>query len=208
MNVLGKRQATMDRALLLLEGNDGKRIVETGCAHTPGDWDGAGLSTVVFSRWAAEHDGSFTSVDIDPAHIEAARKMTTYPVNFECRDSVEYLTHRTDPIDLLYLDSLDYPYGRLLDAYGGKANLGAAIADLALTSQTEILARFGDIIRPSQAHAMREVWAALPLLTEHALVLIDDADLPGGGKARLAKGYLSDYGWRCVMDGYQTLWTR
>lgn len=208
MTLLGKRQGTMDRGLLLLEASDGKRIVETGCAYNPGDWDGAGLSTVTFSRWAAEHDGSLTSVDIDPTHIEAAKRLTTYPVEFVLADSVDYLRRRTEPIDLLYLDSLDYPYGTMLDAYGGRQDLNAAIAALAAVPEEQVIARFSRDILPSQLHCLSETVKAMPLLSEHGVILIDDAGLPGGGKARHAKSYLARQGWRNVLEGYQSLWTR
>jgi len=83
------------------------------------------------------------------------------------------------PIDLLYLDSFDYPEG----------------PDDALRDA-------------SQQHCRNELEAALPFLAPSAIVLIDDGDLPGGGKPRLAKERLAQLGWTCVLDEYQTLWGR
>ena len=65
----------------------------------------------------------------------------------------------------------------------------------------------------SQRHCLNRgeertrVAAALPSLSAAAIVLIDDGDLPGGGKPRLAKELLSKLSWTCVIDDYQTLWS-
>lgn len=201
----------MDLALSLLAKSGGSHIVETGCAHTRGDWSGAGLSTVVFGKWCKRYGGHLVSVDIDLAHIAAAKAMTRHQskvINFVQADSVVYLHGRTSPIDLLYLDSLDYPYGAILDAYGGKDDLARAIRAAAEIPESEIVNRFDDVILPSQEHCARELVAALPLLHQRSLVLIDDAGLPGGGKARLAKQILKAGGWSCIMDAYQTLWSQ
>ena len=198
---MNKREPTMSRALSMLE--DGATIVETGCARLPDD----GQSTLVFGRWAAEHKGYVWSVDIDPDIVTGAAALTAgYPVTFALGDSVDFLAGFGQPIDLLYLDSFDYPYGALLDLYGGKTDIEAAIADVALMSEAAIVAAHGDLIGPAQRHAEREIIAALPYLT--GPVLIDDADLAGGGKARLARVVLAEHGFRCIADAYQTLWAR
>lgn len=182
-------------------------IVETGCAYNPGDWSGAGLSTIVFAAHAEASGGRLTSVDIDPEHIAAAASMVNSPIMLVCDDSVRYLAERSEPIDLLYLDSLDYPYGELLDLYGGKEDLPEAIRTLGRLGH-QVEERHYDIIGPSQEHCAREITAALPLLGPGSVVLIDDAGLPGGGKARLAKRVLHDAGWTNRLDGYQSLWVR
>lgn len=185
----------------------GARIVETGCAHTPDDWAGAGMSTVIFGAWAEATGSTVVSVDIDVHHIAMASELAIGPIAYVNADSVTYLEERTEPIDLLYLDSLDYPYGALLDLYGGKTDLDGAIRRLgALGHEVERL--HGDIIAESQEHCAAEATAALPLLREGAVVLIDDAGLPGGGKARLARRVLMDAGFVNRLDGYQTLWVR
>jgi hypothetical protein len=79
---------------------------------------------------------------------------------------------------LLYLDSWDYPVG---------ADDGSRAA--------------------SQEHCLGELDAALPSLHARSLVLIDDGDLPGGGKPLLAKRRLADLGWSPLVDAYQTLWS-
>ena len=207
---LGKRAPTMQLALRLLA--DGAEIVETGCAYTPDDWSGAGLSTVVFGAWAADHDGTVRTVDIDHDHLNACRRLTAAYrecVFYEEADSVIFLDSLpAASIDLLYLDSLDYPYGALLDLYGGKTDLNAAITTLAALPEAEVVARHGTIIAASQEHCEREITAALPALHARSVVLIDDAGLPGGGKARLARRVLAGAGWTCRLEGYQILWTK
>ncbi|MGH7329444.1 MAG: hypothetical protein ACREJX_13945, partial [Polyangiaceae bacterium] len=103
-------------------------------------------------------------------------------ITVDLGDSVGFLrnwaqAHSGTPIDLLYLDSLDYP-----------------------------VAPKDGPREPSQQHCLAELDAALPSLAPRAIVLIDDADLPGGGKARFARERLAQLGWRCDLDDYQTLW--
>lgn len=215
---LGKREVTMRLALkMLAERTKNAVIVEMGCAYTPGDWSGAGQSTLVFAEWLDDHDGHLHTVDIDADHIAACRRITVGFedfISYHVADSVLYLRNaiqaelRWRRIDLLYLDSLDYPYGELLDLYGGKTDLDAAVASLGALSEAEVVERHGDIIHDSQRHAAKEAMAALPHLSERAIVLIDDAALPGGGKARLARAVLDAYDFREVLTGYQTLWAR
>jgi ADP-heptose:LPS heptosyltransferase len=85
-------------------------IVETGCVRSAEDWS-AGYSTYLFGAYLdGRRCGSLTSVDINPGNCKTARDL--------CRDwserltvvescSVAYLSERTDPVDVLFLDSLD-----------------------------------------------------------------------------------------------------
>lgn len=108
-------------------------------------------------------------------------------------------------IDLLYLDSFDYPYGTLLEAYGGKSDIESARKIVEGMSDEAIVDRFGSVIAPCQEHCLAEIQAAAPSLTPGAVVLIDDV-LPGGGKPRLAKEWMRAQGWLHVLEDYQTLW--
>lgn len=196
-DLLGKRAETMRHALEHAPENP--TIVETGCYRgNPHE----GMSTVTFLRWVTEHGGLLHSVDIDPAAVAAGSLF--HPVTLG--DSVDFLVRFDRPIDVLYLDSHDYPDGPLRDIYGGKDDIHAAIATLDAMGEAEIVARHGDLILPSQEHCADEVVAALPNLHSRSVVVIDDAALPGGGKARLARGVLAEHGWRCVLDAYQTVW--
>ena len=205
---LGKREGTMRLALKLLEQRGGSRIIETGCAREPDNWSGDGMSTLVFAQWIREHGGSLRTIDNDVDHLAACKLMVGYPIQYTLAHSVAALRRNRRRIDLLYLDSLDYLFGALCDLYGGKTDLDVAIATLRAMPEAEIVAQHHEIIDPSQQHCRAEVSAAMPMLPLGALVLIDDAGLPGGGKARLAKKLLWDAGWECLADEYQTLWSK
>lgn len=201
-SLLGQRADTMRYALE--HALDAPAIVETGCYRgKPNE----GMSTVLFATWVAEHGGSLHSVDIDPEAVAEARLFAP-GATIVASDSVAFLAALTGPIDLLYLDSHDYPDGALRDLYGGREDIHAAMAFLSEMGDEWVVANHGDLILPSQQHAAAEVTAALPLLHSRSIVVIDDAALPGGGKARLAREVLGGAGFRCVMDGYQTVWTR
>ena len=125
-------------------------------------------------------------------------------------DSVEFLQTLPDDsrIDLLYLDSFDYPYGKILEKYGGREDIKKAIDIVQFMSDDEIVSKHLDIINDSQEHCLNEIKAALPFLHDQTPVLIDDGDLPGGGKPRLAKLFLAEKGYTCVAESYQTLWIK
>ena len=186
-NRLGRRYQTMHAALtLLFERSQRNRIVlETGCVRERNDY-GAGYSTVVFGHALSRHGGMLHTVDLSEKNLAACKRLTkryASSISYNSGDSVTFLkswnAHPSASINLLYLDSFDYP---------GKPD---------------------EVLREaSQRHCLNELAAALPSLSEAAIVLIDDGDLPGGGKPRLAKELLSKLSWTCVIDDYQTLWIR
>jgi hypothetical protein len=205
---LGKRTPTMQRALDTSVARGGRTIIETGCARMADSWEGDGMSTLVFGEHVTHCGGWLWTVDNDAVNLATAMTLSQpyrSRITYSLGDSVAFLRAFGGPIDLLYLDSLDYPYGTLLDLYGGRDDIAAAEATLAAMSEAEIVDRHGDLISPSQEHAVAELRAAS--LHAGSLVLIDDADLPGGGKARLAKHLLAERGATCLAEGYQSLWS-
>lgn len=58
---------------------------------------------------------------------------------------------------------------------------------------------------PSQEHHLKEIIAAYPKLTSKSIVMIDDCDLPGGGKGGLVISYLLERGWKVLAAGYQVI---
>lgn len=161
---LGRRYQTMRAAIaLLLERTEAGRVVlETGCVRERNDY-GAGYSTFVFGEVLAHYGGA--------------------RISYHSGDAVALLStwnaHVSGSIDLLYLDSLDYPE---------KPDDRLRVA--------------------SQRQCLEELEAALPSLSTTAIVLIDDGELPAGGKPRLAKARLAKLAWTCVLHDYQTLWVR
>lgn len=208
---LGFRFPTMQMALTLLENRCGRHIIETGTMRMADDW-GAGCSTLIFAEYCRAHECRLATVDLFPRNIEMSKKLTAdYAdlIEYVTCDSVEYLkTLESNSVDLLYLDSVDYPYVELLDIYGGRHNLKLAMEILADLGDEEILKRHGDLILPCQLHCANEVLAAFHTLHENSIVLIDDDHIPGGGKPRLAKHLLDEKGWTEVLKNQQSLWIR
>lgn len=209
-----KRYHTFKAALTLLESRRpaGALIVETGCQREVDDW-GAGCSTTVLGSYCALTGGHLVSIDNDRKHLDRCMAIVNAAgldshVKLEHGDSVGWFeSHRGPEIDLLYLDSFDYPYGKILDEYGGKTDIDKAKAIVDALSDAEIVERHRDIIAASQEHCLAEIKAAANSLHHGTVVLIDDV-LPGGGKPRLASEWMRmrAQGWMKVLEDYQTLW--
>lgn len=60
---------------------------------------------------------------------------------------------------------------------------------------------------PSQLHQMAELGAAYGKLSPKALVLMDDCNIPGGGKGLLSAQFLDQRGWKLIGNGYQKLYS-
>lgn len=211
-DALDQRYPTMELALRLFAGRGGKTIVETGSVRMAEDW-GAGMSTVIFGEFVSKHGGHLWTVDNDSSHLATCRQLTAeYAAHITyCEsDSVEFLAQwarrGSRPIDLLYLDSWDYPYGELLNLYGGYVDIHQAIRTLQELGDEKIVELYGNLVLPCQEHCRNELLAAWPTLHEQSIVLIDDNGLPGGGKPRLAHQVLKERGWQCLLAGRQTLW--
>lgn len=205
---LGKRFHTMKAALTLFLARGGQTIVETGCQRLEDDW-GAGCSTEVFSEFICHYGiGKMYSIDNNQENINFAAELTNPEVTeFICEDSVIALQKFRYPmIDLLYLDSYDYPYEELLDEFGRQDDLDLAIERIHNVSDDYIVQHFIDIIKPSQEHQVKELEAAEDKLHENSIILLDDYDLPGGGKCRLSHEWLLDHDWKPILTSYQSLW--
>lgn len=180
---LGGRFPTMKIALNLFLQHHGKNIVETGTLRwvegLDHGWEGDGNATFIFGEVLKEFGGHLWTCDADPVAIAESREGTkpfAGHITYLTQDSVAFLDGFDQPIDLLYLDSLDCP-------------------------------REGDA-SAAQAHNLREMKAALPKLSQNAVVLIDDNGYPSGGKALQSKRYLAEHDWVCLYDAQQTLWAR
>lgn len=83
-------------------------IVETGCARLEDNYQGDGMSTLIFDTFVREYGGEFYSVDINPENVSFARRHVGPNTGVFCSDSVKFLHTFNKPIDLLYLDSFDF----------------------------------------------------------------------------------------------------
>jgi len=193
-------------------------IVETGCQRLKEDI-GGGMSTSIFGEFVTRYGGHLYTVDNTPNHLATCRSVTSEwkgSVTYVLSDSVLFLRDPSPPlkgVDLLYLDSYDYPYGAILDCYGGQTDINQAITTVGEMTDQEVLLAHSDVILPCQEHCLRELKSAIDsgLLGRKTILLIDDNQWPGGGKSRLAKEFLgSQYPgkqrWVCLLDGQQTIW--
>lgn len=105
------RYPTFKLALNLFLQTKGKNIVETGTTRMVEDY-GAGYSTVLFGDFLAKYGGHIWTVDISQPNIDTC-KIVTEPfksvITYVTDDSHTFLANFTQSIDLLYLDSYDYP---------------------------------------------------------------------------------------------------
>lgn len=175
------RYYTFKIALNIFLQRGWKTIVETGTVNE-GDV-GAGASTIIFGKFLKRYGGQLSTVDLSTEAIEESKKKTfDYRENiiYVNMDSVKFLeTVAPEKIELLYLDSVDYPV------------------------------KEGDpTINECQEHQLREIEAAYSRVISGGLILLDDNMLEGGGKAKLAKEFLEKQGAICVMDFQQSLWIK
>lgn len=104
------RDRSFDLMLRHLSGFQIPRIVETGCIRAEEDWHGAGFSTYLLGAYAAACGGRLESVDVGEKNCVFAKKWTRIfgrHVEVFCQDSLRYLGERSEPLDLLFLDSWD-----------------------------------------------------------------------------------------------------
>lgn len=180
----GKRRDTLREVLQLLEHRKAKTLVETGVARMGLEKSkGDGASTIVFGLWAKLNDAHLYSVDIDPEATERAGEAVAAMeldehVTLVTSDSVAYLSGFTDKVDFLYLDSYDYH-----------------------KTDTEIQ-------QASQAHHLKEIEAIEGRLHDETVILIDDCDMPNGGKGKLVIERLTANGWKVHMSEYQVILLR
>lgn len=185
-------------------------IVETGCQRAEDDL-GSGMSSSIFAEYINRYGGSLVVIDNNAIHLQMAKKLLQkWPEidkQFVLKDSVVALRD-IEHCDLLYLDSWDYPYGELLEAYGGKKDITKAERLLIDTPTSEVRSMFFETINPSQEHCVREYQAMSNKMKPGSLLMIDDNQLKGGGKPGLVKPMLPADGWTCLLDAQQTLWIK
>ena len=180
----GKRRDTLREVLRLLDERNAKVLVETGVARMGLEKSkGDGASTIVFGLWSSQNDAHLYSVDIDPeATAKAGEAVSAMElgehVTLVTSDSVAYLADFTDAVDFLYLDSYDY-------------------------HKTDT-----SIQQASQAHHLKEIEAIEGCLHDDTVILIDDCDMPNGGKGKLVIERLTANGWRVHMSQYQVILLR
>jgi hypothetical protein len=170
------RYPTFTEAFNLINERNVRTIVETGTARC-GDtnFDGDGGSTILFGHWAFDHNAQMFSVDISESHIEIAKKVTQ-----------PYLSnlHYVLQDSVAFLESFEGPIDFLyLDSWD--------------YSETDP--------HPAQIHNLKEVIAAYDKLHDKSIIMIDDCNIPGGGKGKLAIEYLLERGWHKHTNKHQVI---
>lgn len=208
------RYTTFNIALNLLnQQHPNPTIIETGCQRQKDDI-GGGMSTTIFAEYLSRYNGKLISVDLSPQSCLVAKQVIApfieHKVNISIieSDSVKFLAEYQGSCDLLYLDSFDYPYGELLNKYGGQTDIVKAEKLLWDKNPELLIEEFSSVILPCQQHCVNEFLAIKDRLNENTILLLDDNLLPGGGKPRLLKEMLPDLGWTCLLDFQQSLWIR
>ncbi|MBS0604823.1 MAG: class I SAM-dependent methyltransferase [Verrucomicrobia bacterium] len=174
--VSDKRFSTYKVCLELIEHRGAKTLVETGTARNgTKNCVGDGCSTVIFADWAKDHGAALFSVDINPQAINESREAVK-----RVNPNVQFATQ--DSIQFLkdFNRPIDFLY---LDSY-----------DFELDNPA-----------PSQLHHLNEIKAAYPFLHKDSIIMIDDCDLPHGGKGKLAIEFLTSQGWIVLASAYQTI---
>ncbi len=176
------RYQTFHLALnLLFQRHEKPLIVETGCQRLKDDI-GAGMSTSIFGEYVHRYGGRLVTVDFSEQNLNICRESTASfsdKIQYVFSDSLVFLKQLTETPGLIYLDSYDY------DINGSDEDR-----------------------RLSQEHCLKEWLIVEPLLKDDTIVLLDDNDLPGGGKPKKVKADLSSKGWTCLLDWQQSLWVK
>jgi hypothetical protein len=109
--LLKQRNGTFYQALMLAVARNVKNIVETGTLRKADNWEGDGQSTLLLAEFASRYGCKLWTCDVDPTSIALCRELTlpyASHIEYVVSDSVQFLREFPDPIDFLYLDSMDF----------------------------------------------------------------------------------------------------
>lgn len=178
-----KRRDSFRLTMKLMAKADAKVIVETGTSRE--GLRGAksnGAATIVFGKWAKENGGFVHSVDINQESVKNAQT----EVDRQGLSEVVKI-HLSDSVQFLsnFEKSVDLLY---LDSYDYSSDV--------------------EVQKKSQEHHLKEFKAIEDRLHKNSIVLIDDCDLPNGGKGKLVIKYMLKNDWKIVLDAYQVLLVR
>lgn len=178
-----KRRDTFLKTLELLDQINANIIIETGTSREGLHGSKSnGAATIVFGKWAKLNNAFMHSVDISENSVANAQKEV---IKQGLDDYVK--VHLSDSIDFLegFDKKVDFLY---LDSYDYSSDI--------------------EVQKKSQEHHLKEFKAIENQLHEKTIVLIDDCDLPNGGKGKLVVKYMLEKDWRILMNEYQILLVR
>jgi hypothetical protein len=189
---LGKRQPSFVIMLDHLFKTPEPFIIETGCMRQSDNFEGDGMSTLMWNNVCKMIGGDFLSFDINPESVTFARSIVgSVHKHIIDQDSVigikQYCNMPTfKKIDLLYLDSVDLELPNLHNAF---------------------------------IHNMYEFTSAVGSLAPGALICVDDnvpfdfldsdgkiTNTKAMSKGEYLKDYLAKLGIQPIYEGYQIIW--
>lgn len=187
VNKTGKRAESFAMMLNHVLTIDNPLIVETGCARQENNFDGDGMSTIIFDKLIEYHGGDFYSVDINSDNVKFATAHCKN-ANMFCGDSVSFLFNQSKTwvannrkIDLLYLDSYDFDFNNP---------------------------------HPSSLHHVMELVSIMPSLKDGTMICVDDnmmgrdnnGNLVEVGKGMYVKQFMEQIKRERLHNGYQWVW--
>lgn len=175
-----KRRDTYLRVMELLDQTQVKVLIETGTSRE--GLKGAksnGAATLVYGKWAKINNAILHSVDINPKAVEVAEEAV---LQEGLQEFVKL--HLSDSVEFLrkFDKAVDFLY---LDSYDYSDDV--------------------EVQRASQEHHLKEFKAIESKLHKNSIVLIDDCDLPGGGKGKTVIAHMIAKGWRVDTSAYQVI---
>ena len=178
-----RRRDMFRRCLKILDLTNAQMIVETGTSREGlAGSKSNGAATLVFGKWAKMNGAYLHSVDISKESIAESMK----EVKAQGLESHVAL-HLSDSVAFLkdFEKKVDFLY---LDSY-----------DYSLDPEIQL---------KSQEHHLNEFKAIEQKLHHNSVVLIDDCDLPNGGKGKLVVEYMLNNQWKILKKEYQILLAR
>lgn len=140
--------------------------------------DGDGQSTVILGMLAKHSKGLLHSYELNPDCIKRAEAKAC-----EYLENIQFICG--DSVESLSRRIMDIQFA-YLDSYDFSA----------------------ENPMPSQRHQIAEVGAILGKMTRPGLILLDDCDLPHGGKGGLCVPFLEERGWKLIHKDYQRIYVR
>ncbi|MDX1363146.1 MAG: class I SAM-dependent methyltransferase [Arenibacter latericius] len=178
-----KRRDSFRKTMELLDKISAKTIIETGTSRE--GLRGAksnGAATIVFGKWAKQNNAFLHSVDISEKSVAKCQE----EINNQNLNEVVKV-HLSDSVAFLdnFEEKVDFIY---LDSYDYDDDPAVQIK--------------------SQKHHLKEFIAIEDNLHSDSIVLIDDCDLPNGGKGKLVVDYMLKKDWKILLNEYQILLVR
>lgn len=139
---------------------------------------GGGHSTYKFAEYCAKFGGELHTVDISKDALEFSKKAT--------KEYMPWISYHNQDSSIFienFNKKIDFLYLDGFDSTPGKEKEASRVQ-------------------------LQEIKRAIPKLSEKCVVLLDDADLPGGGKTGLSSKYLMNHGFKLVINDYQQLYIR